>query len=188
MKKYDQRWLLLFVTILATAVIAYAAEILHLKIGHTGTVVSVSWTNSAAVLEAAPSVPGQWIEIAGASNSFVAAATNPACSPTLAVPSTSPTSRSSSSSARAISSARRTGSCHGSTITAVKNLNLTVEGGHVYGLLGPNGAGKTTTLRLALGLTDADGGEITVTLISKDNAVRAGTLDACCNCRSPAVR
>ena len=34
--------------------------------------------------------------------------------------------------------------------------------GECFGLLGPNGAGKTTTLRLALGLTDPDAGEITL--------------------------
>lgn len=35
---------------------------------------------------------------------------------------------------------------------AIRNLNLTVRRGEVYGFLGPNGAGKTTTLRLLLGL------------------------------------
>ena len=34
------------------------------------------------------------------------------------------------------------------------------DAGECFGLLGPNGAGKTTTLRLALGLTDPDAGEI----------------------------
>ena len=39
-------------------------------------------------------------------------------------------------------------------------LDLDLEPGVCFGLLGPNGAGKTTTLRLCLGLTDPDGGEI----------------------------
>lgn len=35
-------------------------------------------------------------------------------------------------------------------IQAVKNLNLTVEKGNIYGLLGPNGSGKSTTLGMLL--------------------------------------
>ncbi|MDB6027117.1 MAG: transporter related-protein [Verrucomicrobiales bacterium] len=34
---------------------------------------------------------------------------------------------------------------------AVKNLNLAVEPGEVFGFLGPNGAGKTTTMNVLLG-------------------------------------
>ena len=42
----------------------------------------------------------------------------------------------------------------------IDGLDLTLEPGVCFGLLGPNGAGKTTTLRLCLGLTDPDAGEI----------------------------
>ena len=35
-------------------------------------------------------------------------------------------------------------------IQAVKNLNLNIEQGQVYGILGPNGSGKTTTLGMIL--------------------------------------
>jgi len=42
----------------------------------------------------------------------------------------------------------------------VSNLDLSVERGECFGLLGPNGAGKTTTLRLCLGLSAPDAGEI----------------------------
>jgi lipooligosaccharide transport system ATP-binding protein len=42
----------------------------------------------------------------------------------------------------------------------VSGLDLDVQAGECFGLLGPNGAGKTTTLRLCLGLTYPDGGEI----------------------------
>jgi ABC-2 type transport system ATP-binding protein len=44
-------------------------------------------------------------------------------------------------------------------IQAVKNLNLEVRAGQVYGFLGPNGAGKSTTIRMLLDLilpTDGD--------------------------------
>ena len=37
-------------------------------------------------------------------------------------------------------------------LVAVKDLNLTIPEGEIYGLIGPNGAGKTTTIRMACGL------------------------------------
>jgi len=37
-------------------------------------------------------------------------------------------------------------------LTALDNLNLTIEAGNIYGLLGPNGSGKTTTLGMILGI------------------------------------
>ena len=43
-------------------------------------------------------------------------------------------------------------------ITAVKNLTLNVEAGHVYGLLGPNGSGKSTTMKIVLGLVTPTSG------------------------------
>ena len=43
-------------------------------------------------------------------------------------------------------------------VTAVDNIDLTVQRGDVYGFLGPNGAGKTTTLRMLLGLIRPDAG------------------------------
>ncbi len=42
----------------------------------------------------------------------------------------------------------------------VAGLSFAVEPGRCFGLLGPNGAGKTTTLRLCLGLTGPDGGQV----------------------------
>jgi ABC-2 type transport system ATP-binding protein len=37
-------------------------------------------------------------------------------------------------------------------VVAVRDLNLRIEPGEVYGLLGPNGSGKSTTLKIILGL------------------------------------
>ena len=37
-------------------------------------------------------------------------------------------------------------------VEAVKDLDLTVESGQVYGFLGPNGAGKSTTIRMIVDL------------------------------------
>ncbi len=48
------------------------------------------------------------------------------------------------------------------THEVVAGVDLELKSGECFGLLGPNGAGKTTTLRLCLGLTDPDGGEITM--------------------------
>ncbi|MFO0125402.1 MAG: ATP-binding cassette domain-containing protein, partial [Betaproteobacteria bacterium] len=39
-------------------------------------------------------------------------------------------------------------------------VDFSVQPGECFGLLGPNGAGKTTTLKLALGLGQADGGQV----------------------------
>lgn len=44
---------------------------------------------------------------------------------------------------------------------AVKDLNMTVEEGGMYGFLGANGAGKTTTFRMILGLLTPNHGTIT---------------------------
>ena len=38
------------------------------------------------------------------------------------------------------------------SIVAVRDLNLTIAKGEVFGLLGPNGSGKTTTIRMLCGL------------------------------------
>jgi lipooligosaccharide transport system ATP-binding protein len=44
----------------------------------------------------------------------------------------------------------------------INDLSFALKKGECYGLLGPNGAGKTTTLRLCLGLTAPDSGQITL--------------------------
>jgi len=44
----------------------------------------------------------------------------------------------------------------------VKNVNLAVPQGCIYGFLGPNGAGKTTTMKLLLGLIQPDGGTVEI--------------------------
>jgi len=44
------------------------------------------------------------------------------------------------------------------SFTAVRDLNLSVQKGEVFGLLGPNGAGKTTTTLMLLGLTEPSAG------------------------------
>ncbi|MBO5643149.1 MAG: ABC transporter ATP-binding protein [Kiritimatiellae bacterium] len=47
-------------------------------------------------------------------------------------------------------------------VKAVQTLSLEVKRGEVFGLLGPNGSGKSTTIRMLLGLTRPDAGQIRV--------------------------
>src|SRR5213079_3121680 len=47
---------------------------------------------------------------------------------------------------------------HRQSVVAVKDLNLRIEPGEVYGLLGPNGSGKSTTLKIILGLVSPSRG------------------------------
>ena len=44
--------------------------------------------------------------------------------------------------------------------SAVKNLNMNIKQGDIYGFLGENGAGKTTTIRMIMGLMKVTSGEI----------------------------
>ena len=47
-------------------------------------------------------------------------------------------------------------------IEAIKNLNLEVKQGEIFGLLGPNGAGKSTFINILAGLVLKSSGEINV--------------------------
>lgn len=44
----------------------------------------------------------------------------------------------------------------------VNNISFELNSGEILGLLGPNGAGKTTTMKMILGLTDFNKGEIII--------------------------
>jgi ABC-2 type transport system ATP-binding protein len=48
------------------------------------------------------------------------------------------------------------------SLTAVDNLDLTVERQQFYGFLGPNGAGKSTTIKMLTGLLRPTKGEISI--------------------------
>ena len=43
---------------------------------------------------------------------------------------------------------------------AVDDLSFTIASGTMFGLLGPNGAGKTSTIRMMIGITMPDSGEV----------------------------
>lgn len=43
---------------------------------------------------------------------------------------------------------------------AVRQLSLSIDGGQMFGLLGPNGAGKTSSIRMMMGITMPDRGQV----------------------------
>jgi ABC-2 type transport system ATP-binding protein len=51
-------------------------------------------------------------------------------------------------------------------LTAIKNVNFTVNHGEIVGFLGPNGAGKSTTMRILCGLMPATSGSAWIDGIS----------------------
>lgn len=54
---------------------------------------------------------------------------------------------------------------------SVKDLNLSIEKGSVFGFLGPNGAGKTTTIKMIVGLAKPTSGTISIGGGSTDTMV-----------------
>src|SRR2546427_4781970 len=46
--------------------------------------------------------------------------------------------------------------------TAVKDLDLIIPRGALYGFIGPNGAGKTTSIRMIMSILFPDSGELSV--------------------------
>src|SRR5581483_1880852 len=57
---------------------------------------------------------------------------------------------------------RKTFKARRGTVEAVRGVDLTVQGGVIFGLLGPNGAGKTTLMRMLTTLLPPTDGEATV--------------------------
>jgi ABC-2 type transport system ATP-binding protein len=53
-------------------------------------------------------------------------------------------------------------------VVALRDLNLEIAAGEIYGLLGPNGSGKSTTLKIILGLIAPTRG--TVAIFGRDNS------------------
>lgn len=64
-------------------------------------------------------------------------------------------------------------------VEALRNLNLAVDSGEVFGFLGPNGAGKSTTIKIMMGLISQTEGEAKIFGIQVTQAaarVRVGYL------------
>jgi len=57
----------------------------------------------------------------------------------------------------------------GQDVHALKDLDLSIHAGQIFGYLGPNGSGKTTTIKMMLGLIFPTSGSITI-LDSQDIA------------------
>ncbi|HEX4641751.1 MAG TPA: ABC transporter ATP-binding protein [Chthoniobacterales bacterium] len=55
------------------------------------------------------------------------------------------------------------------SIVAVRDLNLEVAPGQIYGLLGPNGSGKSTTLKIILGLVPPTRGQARIFGLDSDS-------------------
>ena len=48
------------------------------------------------------------------------------------------------------------------SVTALNDVSLSIEPGHIIGLLGPNGSGKTTLIKIICGLLQANSGTVLV--------------------------
>jgi len=61
---------------------------------------------------------------------------------------------------------------------AVNQLSLSIEPGQMFGLLGPNGSGKTSSIRMMIGITVPDSGEIRLfdQPFDRKNLIRVGYL------------
>ena len=58
------------------------------------------------------------------------------------------------------------------SVEAVKNINLEIKDGEIFGFIGPNGAGKSTTIKMILGLLRCSSGSISI------NGHAPGSLEA----------
>ena len=61
---------------------------------------------------------------------------------------------------------------HYGSAVVVDDLSFEIAPGECLGVIGPNGAGKTTTIRMCLGLTAPDAGDITYTLNGAEQGLR----------------
>lgn len=79
--------------------------------------------------------------------------------PDQANPLTSPVSQPTAPTASAVIAMRHVAKRFGK-LNVLNDLSLSVNAGEVYGFLGRNGAGKSTAIRILMGITGADSGDI----------------------------
>jgi ABC-2 type transport system ATP-binding protein len=63
-------------------------------------------------------------------------------------------------------------------VEAVRGVDIAIDAGETVALLGPNGAGKSTTIDMILGLSEPDGGSVSVFGGAPTAAVDAGQVGA----------
>ena len=56
----------------------------------------------------------------------------------------------------------------------IKNINIEIKNGEIFGFLGPNGAGKTTTIKMITGILNIDEGDIKI----DGNSIRKSPIEA----------
>ena len=61
-------------------------------------------------------------------------------------------------------------------IKALKDFNIEIPKGSIYGLLGPNGAGKSTFINILGGLVKKNSGEISICGINTDEDPKKTSL------------
>jgi ABC-2 type transport system ATP-binding protein len=65
----------------------------------------------------------------------------------------------------------------GRKVHAVKDLDLVIPAGCIFGLLGPNGAGKTTTIKMICGLVRPTAGRISVNSVDVEQKRSSAMLE-----------
>src|SRR5262245_28095781 len=63
-------------------------------------------------------------------------------------------------------------------VVAVRDVDVSIDGGETVALLGPNGAGKSTTIDMLLGLAEPDDGTVSVFGRPPREAIDAGAVGA----------
>jgi ABC-2 type transport system ATP-binding protein len=67
---------------------------------------------------------------------------------------------------------------NGNAVHAVRGIDVSIAPGETVALLGPNGAGKSTTIDMILGLTEPDGGSVSVFGVEPSRAIDEGRIGA----------
>lgn len=70
---------------------------------------------------------------------------------------------------------------------ALRDVNMNVPEGSIYGLVGQNGAGKTTLFRIIVGLCEKSSGEYSLFSSNNENEIRFARERVGCTIEAPAI-